>query len=60
MPTIILAHRAEFYSGSDDEVMAAYLAKRKIEHEELRVMAKKSGLPPVPPWEEVWKWSDGS
>lgn len=59
MTTVILAHRAEIYSGTDDEKIAAYLANRKVEHEELRATAKKMGLPPIPPWDEFLKIANG-
>lgn len=60
MTTVILAHRAEIYSGTDEEKIAAYFANRKAEHEELRARAKKMGLPPGPTWEELLKKADGN
>lgn len=48
MPVIILAHRAEFYCGTDEDNIRLYTERRNAEQRELTTMAREIGLPPFP------------
>ena len=45
MPTVILAHRAEIYTGDDEEIFEQYIKNRKIEWEKFRNTHPELRLP---------------